>query len=114
MKNTIDLRDTDLLHILSEGLYAKLDELSRENLDGASDRDKAFNTVRKWEQYVALAKINVQRETAALMNWSWTSLETKLAKAKIASAKVEVELAAERLGQANADWRETSRVIVID
>ena len=114
MKHTIDLLDTAFLSTLSDGVYARLDALSRENLDGASDKDKAYNAVRKWEQYVALAKLNVQQEVAALKNWSWTPLETKLAKAKIAAAKVEVELAEESLGTANAEWRETRRVIVID
>ena len=114
MTHTIDLLDTNLLSLLSDGLYAKLDALTKENLDGADDRTKAFNAVRKWEQYVALAKLNVQQEVAALKNWSWTPLETKLAKAKIAAAKVEVELAAEHLTKATEYWTETRRVIVID
>ena len=114
MKHTLDLLDTAFLSTLIDGIYARLDAISRENLDGASDKDKAYNAVKKWEQYVALAKLNVQQEVAALKNWSWTPLETKLAKAKIAAAQVEVELAAEHLTKATAEWMETRRVIVID
>tara|TARA_R110001606_G_scaffold216477_1_gene364415 strand:- start:360 stop:737 length:378 start_codon:yes stop_codon:yes gene_type:complete len=114
MKHTIDLLDTAFLSTLSDGVSARLEQLNNINLDGTSVKDKAYIAVRKSEQYVALAKLNVQHEVAMLKNWSWTPLETKLAKAKIAAAKVEVELAEENLGTVNAEWREVRRVIVID
>lgn len=114
MKHTIDLLDTEFLSTLSDGVSARLEQLNNINLDGTSVKDKAYIAVRKSEQYVALAKLNVQHEVAVLKNWSWTPLETKLAKAKIAAAKVEVELAEENLGTVNAEWREVRRVIVID
>lgn len=113
MHHTIDLLDQTFLSTLSDGVSARLEQLNNINLDGTSDRDKAYVSVRKAEQCVALAKLNAQQEVAALKNWDWTPLETKLAKAKIAAARVEVELAEESLGTAMAEWREVRRVIVV-
>ena len=110
---TIDLSDIGTLHILSQGLYAKLADIYKEDTDGLSARDRAIRKVKIEENYLALAKINVHFEQATLKDYKHTPIETKLAKAKIATAKVEVEIAAANLDVALEEHKESRRVIVI-
>ena len=109
----IDLLDTRTLSILSNGIYAKLAELYREDTAGFSRRDNASRTVSIEQNYLMLARINVHQELSVLKQYSLTPIETKLAKAKVATAKVEVEQAEANLDVALDALHEARKVIVI-
>ena len=113
MKHTIDLLDFRTLSILSNGIYAKLAEIYREDAAGFSRRDSASRTVSIEQNYLVLAQINVQQEMYAIKEYSHTQIELKLAKAKLATAKVEVELAGSNLDVALEALQEARKVIVI-
>ena len=109
----IDLLDTRTLRILSNGIYAKLADIYKEDTAGFSARDRASRTVSIEQNYLVLAQLNVQEEMSVLKQYYHSSIETKLAKAKIATAKVEVEMAAANLDVALEALQEARKVIVI-
>ena len=113
MKHTIDLLDTNVLMILSSGIHAKLSEIYADNTDGYSMRDLTARQVSIKQQYLMLAKIDVQFEQSYLKDWQHAPLEKKLARAKIATAKVNVEVADAELNEALDSHREARKVIVI-
>ena len=59
-----------------------------------------------WLDSNSLLKLNVHFEQAALKSYQHTPLETKLAKLKIAAAKIEVEVARETRDNAYANYEE--------
>ena len=93
--HTIDLLDQSTILLLNAGLYAKLSELRAEQCETQVDRlrNQAYQT----EQYLTLAKLEVHFEQAAFKAYGHTPLEAKLAKAKIATAKAQVEVKQELL-----------------
>lgn len=113
MKHTIDLLDTRTLRILSDGIYAKLAEIYKEDTAGFSARDGASRTVRIEQNYLVLAQLKVHDEMYAIKEYSHTQIELKLAKAKLATAKVEVEVAVSNLDVALEALQEARKVIVI-
>mgnify|MGYP003631658564 CR=1 FL=1 len=92
-KHTINLLDQATINLLNNGLYAKLDQLRKQSADINSETGLLKNDWDRTEQYLALAKLNVHFEQAALKSYQHTALETKLAKLQIAAAKVQVEVA---------------------
>ena len=104
--NTINLLDQATIILLNNGLYAKLDQLRKKAADIHSRTAQLYNDWDKTEQYLALAKLNVHFEQAALKSYQHTPLETKLAKLKIAAAKIEVEVARETRDNAYANYEE--------
>ena len=93
--HTINLLDQSTILLLRAGLYAKLRELRAEQCEGQVRRLR--NQAYKTEQYLTLAKLDVHFEQAAFKAYGHTPLEAKLAKAKIATAKAEVEVKQELL-----------------
>ena len=113
MTHTIDLLDTNVLMILSSGIYAKLSEIYADDTYGSSMRDLTARQVSIKQQYLMLAKIDVQFEQSYLKDWQHAPLEKKLARAKIATAKINVEVAEAELNEALDAFREARKVIVI-
>jgi len=104
--NTINLLDQATIILLNNGLYAKLDQLRKASADIHSHTSQLLNDWDKTEQYLALAKLNVHFEQATLKSYHHTPLETKLAKLKIAAAKVAVEVARETRDDSYANYDE--------
>ena len=97
MKHTIDLLDRLTVLQLNDGLYCKLRELRTEECN--TELDKARNKMRQSETYLTLAKLSIHFDQATLKSYEHTPLETKLVRAKVASGKVQVEIAAADLEQ---------------
>lgn len=106
MKHTIDLLDRATILLLNDGLYAKLKELRAEEC--STGLDKAWNEVRQAEHNLALAKLSIHFDQAALKSYTHTPLETKLVRAKVAAGKVQVEIAVDEL----AKWNEAYSYLV--
>ena len=104
--NTINLLDQATIILLNNGLYAKLDQLRKAASDLHSRTGQLKNDWDKTEQHLALAKLNVHFYQAQLKSYHHTALETKLAKLKIAAAKVAVEVARETRDDAYANYEE--------
>lgn len=104
--NTINLLDQATIILLNNGLYAKLDQLRRGAHEITSHVGRLQNDWDKTEQYLALAKLEVHFAQATLKSYDHTPLETKLAKLKIAAAKVAVEVARETRDDAYANFKE--------
>lgn len=107
--NTINLLDQATIVLLKNGLYAKLDQLREASADIHSHTGQLMNDWEKTEQYLALAKLNVHFEQATLKSYQHTALETKLAKLKIAAAKVAVDVDRETRDHAYANYREARK-----
>jgi hypothetical protein len=88
-------------------------KLYADNTDGYSMRDLTARQVSIKQQYLMLAKIDVQFEQSHLQSWQHAPLEKKLARAKIATAKINVEVAEAKLNEALDSHREARKVIVI-
>jgi len=107
--NTINLLDQDTIALLSSALYAKLDQLRKASSDIHTHTGQLMNDLEKTEQYLALAKLSVHFEQSRLKSYQHTSLETKLAKLKIAGAKVAVDVKRETRDDAYANYREARK-----
>tara|TARA_R110002124_G_scaffold223234_1_gene388600 strand:+ start:332 stop:679 length:348 start_codon:yes stop_codon:yes gene_type:complete len=106
-KDTINLLDQATIILLNNGLYAKLDQLRKQSADINSETGLLKNDWDRTEQYLALAKLNVHFEQAALKSYQHTALETKLSKLQIAAAKVQVEVARENRDDAYLTYTES-------
>lgn len=89
-KHAIDLLDYTDIATLRDGIYARLDQLRATECE--TTLDDLRNRHLKAEQYLMLAKLDVHFEQSTLKAFEHTPLELKLAKAKINTAKIEVEV----------------------
>ena len=94
-KHTMNLLDYTDIATLRDGIYARLDQLRATECETTLDDDRRNNL--KAEQYLMLAKLDVHFEQSTLKAFEHTPLELKLAKAKIVSAKIAVEVKQELL-----------------